>query len=108
MNVESSNVRVNQLQQLLQGSVVPMVNEGPLKICETFLSKEERGKYPPEQIYQLEEVMSKFIKLCGFAVKLGNQVIEMRGLHEYQQFQSMIEDKYVIMREKLNAFVMAH
>ena len=105
MNVVSSEVRVNQLQQLLQGSVVPMVNEGPIKICETFLSAEEREKYPAEHVKELEEEMRKFITRCGFAVKLANQVIETRQLQEYTEFQKMIALHYSKMKEKLSPFL---
>jgi len=105
MNVGSSDVRVNQLQQLLQGSVVPMVNEGPIKICETFLSVEERGNYPKEHIELLEMEMKKFINRCGFAVKLANQVIETRQLNEYLEFQKMIADHYNKMKEKLAPYL---
>ena len=78
-----------------------MVNEGPFKICDTFLSKEERGNYPKDHIQQLEASMSEFIKVCGFGVKLVNQVIELRQLREYEQFQSMIETQYNEMRKKI-------
>jgi len=106
LNVESHHdVRINQLQQLLQGSVVPMVNEGPLKICETYLKKGEREKHPETKISELEEAMKEFIKLCGFGVKLVNQVIELRQLSEYEQFQTMIEKHYEIMREKLRTYI---
>jgi len=105
MNVNSKEVRVNQLQQLLQGSVVPMVNEGPIKICETFLAPEERIKYPKEHIDALEEEMKKFINRCGFAIKLGNQVIEMRQLREYKQLQNMLQDHYVKMKNQLTPFL---
>eukprot|EP00339_Tiarina_fusa_P001603 CAMPEP_0116997064 /NCGR_PEP_ID=MMETSP0472-20121206/641_1 /TAXON_ID=693140 ORGANISM="Tiarina fusus, Strain LIS" /NCGR_SAMPLE_ID=MMETSP0472 /ASSEMBLY_ACC=CAM_ASM_000603 /LENGTH=540 /DNA_ID=CAMNT_0004695853 /DNA_START=147 /DNA_END=1769 /DNA_ORIENTATION=+ len=106
LNVDSHHdVRINQLQQLLQGSVVPMVHEGPLKICETYLSKGERDKHPADQIEKLDVAMSEFIKLCGFGVKLVNQVIELRHLTEYEQFQEMIEKHYKIMREKLKQYL---
>ena len=82
-----------------------MVHEGPLKICETYLKAEERGKYPPEQISKLDEAMAEFIKLCGFGVKLVNQVIELRSLKEYTQFQEMIENHYKIMRDKLKQYL---
>ena len=78
-----------------------VVNEGPFKICETFLSEKERGKHPPEQIEELELAMHEFIKVCGFAVKLTNQVIELRQLTEYEQFQSMIDTQYHEMRKKI-------
>lgn len=81
-----------------------MVNEGPLKICETFLAKEERGKYPKDQIKQLENLMIKFVKMCGFGVKLSGQVIEAREMHEYQQFQNMIDTHYKGMREKTKIY----
>jgi len=82
-----------------------MVHEGPIKICETFLSVEERGKYPEEQVLLLESVMKKFIKLAGFAVKLANLVIKLRELNEYVQFQEMIDNHYCNMRENMKQFL---
>ena len=81
-----------------------MVNEGPLKICETFLSKEERGKYPKDQIKLLETLMVKFVKMCGFGIKLSNQVIYARDLAEYKQFQNMIETHYRGMQDKTSVY----
>ena len=83
---------------------IEVVNEGPLKICETFLSKEERSKYPKDQIRELETLMKKFVKMCGFGIKLSNQVINARNLIEYQQFQNMIDTHYRGMREKTSVY----
>lgn len=85
-----------------------MVNEGPLKICEAYLSKDERDKHPAEQITKLETAMGDFIKLCGFGVKLVNQVIELRRLTEYEQFQQMIEKHYKLMREKMKQYLSSY
>jgi len=104
LNVKTFDaVRINQLQQLLQGSVAPMVHEGPMKIFDTYLG-EDRHKYPTHQTQQLEEAMNSFIKRCGFGVKLVNQVIEQRDLKDYKAFQVMIEDHYKVMRTKLEQY----
>ena len=81
-----------------------MVHEGPIKICETYLAPDQRGLYPADQVLLLEAAMTEFIKLCGFAVKMANQVIELRHLTEYTQFQEMIEQHYNVMRETMRRY----
>lgn len=105
LNVSSKDVRMNQLQQLLQGSVVPMVNEGPLKICESYLAAELRSQYPKDQTDLLEDLMKKFIKLCGFGIKLANQVIFARQMTEHEQFMQMLEKHYAILKEKVATYI---
>lgn len=92
--------RLNSLQQLLQGSVVPMVNEGPLKICATFLSRENSTKYPRHNVTLLRENMARFSKLAGFAIALNKSVIK----EEHFQFQEMVEKQYAILKVKIKEF----
>jgi len=93
--------RINALQSAIQGSVVTMVNEGPLKICEIFLSEEAAHKYDKEQLRILREKMVMFIKMCGFAIKLNKSVITS----EYLPFQRMVEEKYVALVEATRRYL---
>lgn len=81
-----------------------MVHEGPMKIFETYLG-EDRSKYPEQHTKQLEEAMKDFIKHCGFSIKLVNQVIELRGLKDYSEFQKVIEQHWLTMREKVKQYI---
>jgi len=98
--LDTKNPSINQLQQLLQGSVVPMVNEGPLKICQTFLSAEEAPKYPKAQVEDLRSAMGRFIHLCGFAVKLNKSLITQ----EHVAFQNMVEQHYGNLKLKVKEY----
>jgi hypothetical protein len=91
--------RLNALQSVIQGSVVTMVNEGPLKICEIFLASgavDRDGKpYDPQKVAVLKEKMTDFIKMCGFAIKLNKSLISA----EHLPFQQMVEQKYESLKE---------
>ena len=80
------------------------MHEGPLKICDTFLSQESRKNYPEDQIELLEKSMRDFIKLAGFGVKLSKQVIELRNLSDYNQFQTMLDKHYVLMKDAMSKY----
>jgi len=79
------------LQIVLQGSVLLQVNAGPLAIAKTFLGN--RTAYDAAQIDRLETAMKRFVKACGRAVKLNEELIGPDQL-EFQEhlvagFESM-------------------
>jgi len=80
-----------------------MVNPGPIRVCETFLTKEvvESKIYPPEDIQKLTEAMEIFIKKCGFAVKLNQYV----GNEKNTKFNQLIENSYNDLKEIVNTAV---
>jgi len=82
--------RLNPLQQVLQGSVAPMVNEGPLKLCETFLSDEAKASEKPEHVRLLTLAMSNFVELCAAAIQLDQMLIGP----QHRKFHMMIEKYY--------------
>lgn len=91
--LDRSPPRINPLQQIIQGSVTPsisfflsfyhtlifnllffsVVNEGPLKICETFLTKPEL--FNQQHIDQLRQALHDFVWTCGFAISLNRSLI---------------------------------
>jgi len=77
-----------------------VVNDGPLKICKTFLSPENVPKYPPHHIALLRQNMARFSKLCGFAIALNKSVIGPQHL----QFQQMVEEQYKVLKVKIREF----
>lgn len=99
--LESNPPKINPLQQVLQGSVVPMVNEGPLKICELFLSDEGRKAERPELVEKLCVAMANFLELCAAAIQLNVQLIGPRHI----KFHEMIEKHYAELYEKILRFI---
>jgi hypothetical protein len=53
---------LKNLQLLLQGSVRPQVNRGPLEIAQTFLDKSNASKYKPDHIRQLQDAFRNFVE----------------------------------------------
>jgi len=91
--LEAVPTRVNLLQQTLQGSVVPMVNPGPIRLCETFFDPAAiiKDHYKREDVLRLIAAMEMFVKKCGFAVKLNQYVMEET---KHAKFTEMIEKSY--------------
>jgi len=94
--LQNNPPRLNPLQQVLQGSVAPMVNEGPLKLCETFLSKEAKAKQKPEHVELLTLAMCNFVELCAAAIQLDQMLIGP----QHRKFHQMIEKYYADLCEK--------
>ncbi|KAH3766773.1 DOCK family protein [Pelomyxa schiedti] len=101
--LEYNPPKLNPLQQVLQGSVVPMVNEGPLKICETFLSPEARATHRKEHIDKLSWAMATFIDFCGYATQLNHSIID----EKHVKFHQMICDHLATMRSRVTPFLSA-
>jgi len=100
--LECNPPRLNPLQQIIQGSVLPMVNEGPLKICETFLTRREgMHVYDNEQVAILTKVLATFVTLCGFAIALNKSLIGPKHI----KFQQMVEQQYKILKQQVNEYI---
>lgn len=73
---------VNQLQQVIQGIVLPMVNEGPLKICEVFLS----NKTPENEAQKkLSASLCSLFNFCGLALQKDTEYSSGSKLHNTLQ-----------------------
>jgi hypothetical protein len=97
--LEQYPTRLKSLQQVLQGSVVPMVNPGPLKVCDIFLAPgtiKER-KQPVELVHELMDSMDKFIRVCGFSIKLNKSLID----ETHTKFQQMVERFYSELQDRV-------
>jgi len=103
--LSSTSPSMNALQSVLQGSVVTMVNEGPLKICEIFLKKgavdTQGNPYNPQQISYLRDQMSEFIRACAFAIRLNSSLISS----EHIPFQNMCETKYAELSQAVKKYL---
>eukprot|EP01126_Amoeba_proteus_P003147 TRINITY_DN11035_c0_g1_i2.p1 TRINITY_DN11035_c0_g1~~TRINITY_DN11035_c0_g1_i2.p1 ORF type:complete len:169 (-),score=46.46 TRINITY_DN11035_c0_g1_i2:268-726(-) len=87
-------VRLHPLQQTLQGSVVPMVNPGPIRICETFLSTSaiQNCTYDLHYVQELIYVMRDFMRKCDFAVRFNDRMTARND--KYEKFTKMINSHY--------------
>lgn len=92
--------RINPLQQALQGSVVPMVNPGPLKICEIFLSPNEMVNYPKKEVELLIQAMEDFTRACEIAVKFNREVME----EKHAKFTDMIEKNFKDLKQQIESY----
>ena len=82
--------RLNPLQQVLQGSVAPMVNEGPLRVCEAFLSPEAARAARPAHVALLATATCNFLELCAAALQLDQMLIGP----QHRRFHAMLEAHY--------------
>jgi len=93
--------RVNTLQQILQGSVVPMVNEGPLKICADFLAPEKEQEFDSKKVAELRDALRDFIRNCGFALRLNARLID----EKHKPFQDMCQQKYEELSKMIKTYI---
>jgi hypothetical protein len=61
-SIELMPNNLKNLQLLLQGSVRPQVNRGPLEIAQIFLDKNNAPKYKPDHIRQLQDAFRNFVE----------------------------------------------
>eukprot|EP01129_Flabellula_baltica_P012848 TRINITY_DN5866_c0_g1_i1.p1 TRINITY_DN5866_c0_g1~~TRINITY_DN5866_c0_g1_i1.p1 ORF type:complete len:956 (-),score=177.26 TRINITY_DN5866_c0_g1_i1:18-2885(-) len=83
---------INSLQQVIQGSVVPMVNPGPLLICDIFLNPERilSKEYNTELVRVLVQAMEDFLRFCFLALASSKNVME----EKHRKLQEMLEGSY--------------
>merc|ERR1712000_384739 len=86
--------RQNSLQQVIQGSVAPMVNGGPKTICEIFLAQPNKDMTPLKR-QQLARIMEDFLVLCERALVLNKSIISA----SHVKFQEMCEKFYAEMKK---------
>eukprot|EP01089_Gocevia_fonbrunei_P018800 TRINITY_DN6461_c0_g1_i1.p1 TRINITY_DN6461_c0_g1~~TRINITY_DN6461_c0_g1_i1.p1 ORF type:complete len:156 (-),score=33.21 TRINITY_DN6461_c0_g1_i1:461-868(-) len=98
--LQANPPNMNALQSLIQGSVVTMVNEGPLAICQTFLGKKDEDQ-DVELVELLTSKVQDFVKMCGFAIAMNKSLIS----EEYLPMQKMFETGYAQLREKIKEFI---
>eukprot|EP01102_Stenamoeba_stenopodia_P022451 TRINITY_DN9354_c0_g1_i1.p1 TRINITY_DN9354_c0_g1~~TRINITY_DN9354_c0_g1_i1.p1 ORF type:complete len:288 (+),score=78.59 TRINITY_DN9354_c0_g1_i1:71-865(+) len=87
------------LQIVLQGSVLPQVNAGPLEFARVFLG--HRDKYKPEMTRLLEKELIQFVELCQSLLELNKQVIKADQI----EFQKTMEESYDKLVNDLGEFL---
>lgn len=70
-----------------------VVNEGPMKICEIFLTKPDQ--FHPVHVDKLKECLRTFVKLCGFAIALNKSLIGPQRIHPPSQPNSYRPSAYI-------------
>eukprot|EP01130_Rhizamoeba_saxonica_P013944 TRINITY_DN6008_c0_g4_i1.p1 TRINITY_DN6008_c0_g4~~TRINITY_DN6008_c0_g4_i1.p1 ORF type:complete len:702 (+),score=134.73 TRINITY_DN6008_c0_g4_i1:207-2108(+) len=95
--------RINQLQQAIQGSVVPMVNPGPLRICEIFLDRDKirSGEYDKKDVRQLAHTFDTFLKFCGVAIRLNSIKMEPKHIKFHEMVENSMADLSEIIEKKI-------
>jgi len=96
---------INTVQQTLQGSVLPMVNPGPLKVCEIFLnpqaiSAQSFGPDHERDVGKLIVALRDFITKCGFAIHLNESLCRQVKDEKYAPFNRMLKEKgYIPLKQ---------
>jgi len=93
--------RIVTLQQVIQGSVVPMVNAGPLKILDIFLclGAIKNSLYERRHVLRLMSAMESFVRQAGFAIKFNNSLIVDN--QQQKKFQEMVEKCYADLNKQV-------
>eukprot|EP00007_Cunea_sp_BSH-02190019_P005574 CAMPEP_0174233870 /NCGR_PEP_ID=MMETSP0417-20130205/3789_1 /TAXON_ID=242541 /ORGANISM="Mayorella sp, Strain BSH-02190019" /LENGTH=1779 /DNA_ID=CAMNT_0015312155 /DNA_START=274 /DNA_END=5609 /DNA_ORIENTATION=+ len=89
------NPDLKSLQQNLQGTVLPMVNAGPMAIADIFLKNWK--DYPAEHVLHLRACMKQLLVTCRFALALNKSQITA----EQNDFQEACEDGYATISAAL-------
>jgi CRP-like cAMP-binding protein len=93
--------RLNSLQQVVQGSVVPMVNAGPVAIARAFLAPDRQ----PDSVTgandalraRLREVLHDFLGWCADAIAENASIIT----EKHRKFHEMLESQFAKLRAEL-------
>jgi len=97
LSVDPPNTKT--LQNVLQGSILLQVNQGPLAVAQTFLAHPDQ--YPSEQVEQLREGMANFVRSCGFVLKFNKKLIT----EDQVPFHARLEEAYLALQEETNKYL---
>nr|CAG4717616.1 unnamed protein product [Naegleria fowleri] len=92
-----TNIDLQNLQLVLQGSIKATVQGGPASIVEGFLKMDQRPLYPIDHIITLNRKCHIFLRLCEEAVKVENQMIDKateRAFHQEME-KALIETQHL-------------
>jgi CRP-like cAMP-binding protein len=99
-------LRTHSLQQLLQGSVAPMVNAGPLAIARAFLGADRQ----PDAVTgasdalraRLREVLCQFLEWCEDGITENGRICRTAPA---RAFQNMIETFFAQLQSELKPLI---
>ncbi|XP_048588503.1 dedicator of cytokinesis protein 9-like [Nematostella vectensis] len=92
---------MKRLQLVLQGSVSIQVNAGPQAYAQAFLDKTVCHKHPGKHIERLQNVYREFLKFCGKALEINNQLIK----EDQRMYQDDMKEKYGLLRTELAKYM---
>ncbi|XP_048588509.1 dedicator of cytokinesis protein 9 isoform X4 [Nematostella vectensis] len=92
---------MKRLQLVLQGSVSVQVNAGPLAYAQAFLDKTVCHKHPGKHIERLQNVYREFLKFCGKALEINNQLIK----EDQRMYHDDMKEKYGLLRTELAKYI---
>eukprot|EP01104_Vermistella_antarctica_P015474 TRINITY_DN5097_c0_g1_i3.p1 TRINITY_DN5097_c0_g1~~TRINITY_DN5097_c0_g1_i3.p1 ORF type:complete len:280 (+),score=57.34 TRINITY_DN5097_c0_g1_i3:61-900(+) len=75
------------LQQVLQGSVRLQVNAGAIEICREFLGP-ERARYPRDQLLELSDTLTAFLRECALALTANKQLIDRTQIEFHKELET--------------------
>lgn len=92
-------VDFRQIQQLLHGSLLTQVNEGPSKLAEVFLSKGEENKYT----HKLKEAFVDFVNTHEAGLKLHAKFVAQNPA--FVPLQHELETSFASLKEIIEGVV---
>jgi hypothetical protein len=94
----ATNLSKNNLQSVLQGSVLVQVNAGPGEICEVFLG--EANLWPAREVFLMQRSLTAFLSACKECLVANSTLIGK----EQNEFQHELEKGY----QRLVTFMEKH
>jgi len=82
--LENDPINLRVLQSLLQGSVLALVNDGPIVICRSFLDEVQDE---PEHILRLQQLLRDFLRFCEESLAVYKRLIGSDQLDFHQALQ---------------------
>eukprot|EP01090_Pellita_catalonica_P019310 TRINITY_DN6513_c0_g1_i3.p1 TRINITY_DN6513_c0_g1~~TRINITY_DN6513_c0_g1_i3.p1 ORF type:complete len:513 (+),score=81.55 TRINITY_DN6513_c0_g1_i3:193-1539(+) len=99
--LNKSPVDIKTLQQILQGSALPQVNEGAIKICQIFLKSEEGERYQPEHLQLLQDALREFLEACQAALMKNKTLIKA----DQMAFQAELENGFAQLKSDMEKYL---
>lgn len=111
---EPTNIKT--LQILLQGSVIPQVNAGPMAIAREFLTRhgifyifltfqkifiQRTESWPQEHVDKLKSALIQFLQVNSEALRKNKQLIEPDQI----EFQLQCEQGYATMKKEMELLI---
>jgi hypothetical protein len=92
-----------QIQQLLHGSLLVQVNEGPSKMAEVFLATESEDREYRKYAEKLRDAFRSFLTINKRG--LDKHALYVREVPAFRVLQDELESGYLSLEEKLERFL---
>uniref|UniRef100_A0A6B2KZU6 DOCKER domain-containing protein n=1 Tax=Arcella intermedia TaxID=1963864 RepID=A0A6B2KZU6_9EUKA len=90
------------LQIVLQGSIMPQVNSGPKAIMHYFLTtRDGQDSFDQKKIAILKEKLVEFIRLCDFALRLNEKLID----ETQKEYQKVLQEHFNQFRTEAASYL---